>query len=177
MPRILSNEFLLKTLFELVVIGGGIWVIEFYLEYKYAPTKAAEILKKENFLNAKKDAFFEAIGIANKYMANVDYGSTDALTGNKIDPKFLHKHKPDLSNFELDINSAYSKLMTFTSDTSILSAYFRIFVTPPNEKHIPIAEMAKFLKAIRKDLGNDVNLPEEYKLLYIVMPSNQDSIN
>jgi ABC-type tungstate transport system permease subunit len=66
--------------------------------------------------------------------------------------------------------------MTVTSDTSILSTYFRIFVSPQNEKHIPIIAMEKFIKEIRKDLGAEIILPEEYKLLYIVLPSNQDSV-
>lgn len=165
-----------KAFLELVIIGGGLWLMQFYFENKYAPKRASQILEKENFLNAKKEAYFEAIAIANKVMANSDWGSTDALTGNKIDPKFLHKHQTDLSSFELEVNTVYSKLMTVAADTNILHTYFRIFVSPTNEEHVPIAEVENFVKEVRKDLGNEIPLPEEYRLLYIVLPSNQDSL-
>lgn len=176
MLKILTKEFLVKTIFEVVILGGFVFVMKQYFENKYAPITAAETLKRENFLNAKRDAYFQAIEIANKVLANSDFDSIDAFTGKKMASKFLHKHQKDLSEFELDINSVYSKLMIFTSDTSVLSSYFRIFVTPPNERHNPIIEMKKFINAIRKDLGNNENLPDEYKMLYIVMPSKADSI-
>ncbi|MCX6244906.1 MAG: hypothetical protein NTU98_09395 [Bacteroidetes bacterium] len=176
MENTFTKAFVLKVLFEAVVIGLFVWGIQFFFENKYKPITASEVLKRENFLNAKKNAYFEAIDIANKVMANLDYGSIDANTGNKIASEFLHKHPQDLSSFELEINSAYSKMMIFTSDTNILTSYFRIFVTPPTEKHIPIIEMRKFIVAIRKDLGNTEELPIEYKMLYIVMPSQQDSL-
>ncbi len=170
--KLFTKELLLKKLFDFLVIGIVVWGIHFYFENKYKSITAAEILNKENFLNGKKDAYFEAIKIANQYMANTDYDSINAYNGTKIPSNFLHKHKKDLSELELDINSAYSKLMIFTSDTTILSSYFRIFVTPPNEKHIPIIEMKKFIEAIRTDLGNEIDLPTGYTMLYIAMPSN-----
>jgi|SRR5688500_7892812 len=171
-----DKVFILKTIFELLIIGGGVWAIEYFFETKYAPIVAAETLKRENFLNAKKQAYFEAIEVANKVIANTDFDSVDALTGKVLAAKFLHKHTVSLSSFELEINDAYSKLMVFASDTNIISSFYRIFVTPPGEKHIPIVAMQKFVTAIRKDLGNDEDLPDNYQMLFIVMPSKEDSV-
>jgi len=165
-------NFIKQAIIQTILTGIIVYGVQQYFEYKFA----AKRLERENFINAKRDAYFEAIQIADKYMANTDYDSVDARTGKAIAAIYLHKHKTDLSSFEVEINTAYSKLMIFSADTNVLSSFYRIFVTPPTEKHVPIIEMKNFIKAVREDLGNSEKLPDEYEINYIVMPSKKDSI-
>lgn len=58
-----------------ISVGFGSW-----LNYKYGkklqelqPLTAEQILRKENYLNSKKDVFFESIGLINRRFASSEW--------------------------------------------------------------------------------------------------------
>ena len=173
-PNYFSKELLWKTIIEGLILALVVWGTQFYFQKQYAPEIAAATLRKENFLNSKRDAYLEAINAVNKYLANSRITDIDNLTGKQIDSVFVrYKDKIPLDTFELDINNAYNKLMIYAPDTSILGNYLRIFVSDGKHPHVPVIWLQKFIIAVRKDLGNDANLPDEYTLVYIAMPKKR----
>jgi len=72
----LVGQIIVQFVIQFVLIG----LILFWRQSKQAPLTAAETLKKENFLNAKRDTYFEAINILNRELAHTSFIIDGKLT-------------------------------------------------------------------------------------------------
>lgn len=146
MKKIFTPEFWSQIIIQVLVLGLILFFLQNYYKNKWAPLTAAETLKKENFLNAKRDTYFEAIDLLNRVLANASFTVDGKLADtSKRNPG---GHYPT----DLEINKCFSKLCIYSDNSEIPLVYQRIFIgNNPNIK--PVFEMVTFVNLVRKDLG------------------------
>lgn len=145
MKKIFNSEFFSKVILEAIIIGIIVFLIQGYFNNKWQPLTAAETLKKENFLNAKRDTYYEAINILNRNLAN----SSFTIDGQLADTS--NKNIGGAYPTDVEINSCFSKLCIYSDNPEIPVTYQRLFLNDKNSK--PILEMVTFINLVRKDLG------------------------
>ena len=161
-----SQDFWAKAILELIVLGIILFVFQKYFEHKLGPLTASETLKRENFLNAKRDVYYEAIEIANREYAYIDF--TDA-TGKVMTnyPRDRGTTKPT----EFEVNTCFSKLCIYSDDENIPRLFKQFFLHDSNGKPIQILE--DFVNLLRKDLGYGEGIikprKDEYQYISIGM--------
>jgi hypothetical protein len=157
----MKDSFLLnffgRILIEVLLIGIVVFLIQGHFENKWEPLTAAEILKKENYLNAKRDVYFEAITILNRALLNEpiwEKGRQPIDSLRNIGGKYPN---------DLEINSCFAKLCIFSDDQKIIKLYRSLFISQgPTAK--PILDMRNLIIHIRKDLGyGDTQLAKNFK--------------
>ena len=146
MKKFFTPELIGKVLIEVVVIGIIIFSVQLYFENKYKPITAEETLKRENFLNAKRDTYFLAIDILNRNLANSQF-TIDGKLSDTLNPNIGGKYPTDI-----EINSCFSKLCIYSNNPQIPVTFFKLFDT--NDKTLrPIFEMLTFVNLVREDMG------------------------
>lgn len=117
---------------------------------KMRPLTAEETLRRENYLNSKLKAYYEAIELLLEMIA-------------------AHRAKPSTSApsvssapGEFNINSCTSKMALFSDDPEILKQFWKCIQTPSP------ADIAVFISMLRKDLGYGqlVIKPEHYVYIF-----------
>jgi hypothetical protein len=108
MKKLINLELFIKIIFEVILIGLVVFFIQNYFQNKWEPLTAAETLKKENFLNAKRDIYFQAIELANRVIGHVDLYEPGQLTINK--PRKIGSTYPS----EFEVNNCFSKLCIYS---------------------------------------------------------------
>lgn len=159
-----KTEFVARVIIEVLLLGIVVFFIQKHFENKWAPLTAEETLRRENFLNAKRDTYFQAIDILNRAFANTDFIENGKLS----DPS--HRNRGGQYPTELEVNSCFSKLCIYSSNKEILSTYRKLFNT--NDKQLkPVLEMGKFINLLRKDLGYEsINVdPYQNEFQFIII--------
>ena len=120
MKKIFTGEFGLRIIIEVLLLGTVVFLIQEYYKNKWAPQTAAETLKNENFLNAKRDIYFDAISIANRYFEYLPWSGVeipDSSAG-------INHGQPKPT--ETEVNICFSKLCLY-SNKAVIDAYLKIF--------------------------------------------------
>lgn len=117
------------------------------------PATAEETLKRQNLINAKRDAFFEAINILSSYLEAVPWTGPD-----------IPEDRPKLHSrpSEAQVNTAVAKLALFADNPKIVDAYLRCFAGTS------APQVGELINLMRFDLGYG-NLkidPSSYKLYF-----------
>lgn len=117
------------------------------------PITAEETLRRQNLLNAKRDAFFEAITVLNTYLEAVPWQGPD-----------IPEDRPKLHSrpSEAVVNTAVAKLALFSDNPKIVEAYLNCFVGAS------APHLGELINLMRFDLGYG-NLkadPNSYKVYF-----------
>jgi hypothetical protein len=159
MKKIFTSDFIAGALLQVVLLGVIVFFIQKHFENKWAPLTAEETLRRENYLNAKRDVYFQAIDILNRALANSEF----IENGRKSHPS--DRNRGGKYPTELEVNSCFSKLCVYSSNKEILKAYRKLFDT--NDKQLkPILEMGKSINLLRKDLGYENIIVDPYQNEY-----------
>lgn len=143
--NIFTREFSIRVIIEVILLGIVVFFVQNHFQNKWQPLTAAETLKKENFLNAKRDVYFQAIELANRAVGNSDLYEPGK---NKIDrPRNIGSKYPT----EIEVNSCFSKLCIYSDDKEIILLFKEIFL--PINTTRPIAVLEDLINLMRKDLG------------------------
>ena len=145
MTKIFTSDFFGKIILEAIILGIIVFLIQGYFNNKWQPLTAAETLKKENFLNAKRDAYYEAINILNRNLAN----SSFTVNGQLSDTS--NRNIGGTYPSDVEINSCFSKLCIYSDNPEIPIIYQRLFLNNKNVRLI--LEMVTFINLVRNDLG------------------------
>jgi hypothetical protein len=146
MKKIFTPEYIGQIIIQFLIIGIILFFVQNHFQNKWAPLTAAETLKKENFLNAKRDTYFEAINILNRNLANSQF------IINGVVPDSSKRNIGGSYPTDVEINSCFSKLCIYSDNPQIPLTYQKLFYT--NDKNIrPILEMVNFINLVRRDLG------------------------
>jgi len=146
MKTIFSAEFFTRVIIEVILLGCVVFLIQKCAESKIIPYTAEETLRRENFLNAKRDVYFQAIEILNKNLANSEF----TINGKLVDTS--DRYRGCKYPTELEVNSCFSKLCIYSNDKEIPLTFYKLFNTD-NKSIRPIMEMSKFVNLLRKDMG------------------------
>ena len=144
--EIFTSKFIGQIIIQIILSGIVLFFLHSYFQNKWIPITAAETLKKENFLNAKRDIYFKAIDIVNRSLANSDFTINDVLQDT------TNRNRGGEYPTELEINSCFSKLCIYSDNSEIPMTFQKLFLTN-NEDLRPILEMVTFINLLREDLG------------------------
>lgn len=157
-----ENEFWIRILIDVVLLGfisigfGG------WLNFKYGkklkefePLTAEQILKKENYLNSKRDVFFELIQLINRSLASM----TLTWNGSQV-PK--SRVTENTRPTEVEINSCFSKLNLYVDNREILEKFPFLF----SGNTSPV-DIGNFISLLRKDLGYGDSIIDSEKYPYV----------
>jgi hypothetical protein len=164
MKKIFTTEFWGQIIIQFIIGGLILFFLQSYYKNKWAPMTAAETLKKENFLNSKRDTYFQAIDILNRNLANSEF------IENGVASDTANRKRGGDYPTELEINSCFSKLCIYSDDEKIPLTFYKLFDT--NDKSLrPILEMSIFINLVRKDLdyGNAIidTTQDRYKFIQV----------
>ncbi|MHA8061048.1 hypothetical protein PQG22_07205 [Aquirufa beregesia] len=160
---------IIKEIIILIIHVICTGLIVSYFQNKLIPLTAAETLKKENFLNSKRDTYFQALEILNRNLSNTNF----TINENFIDKTF--RLRGGKYPTELEVNNCFSKLCIYSENDSIPMTFARLFNTD-DKKLKPILEMSNFVKLIREDLGYGKttidSVGDRYKFITIHRPKD-----
>lgn len=145
MKNIFTSEFTGRLIIEVIALGIVVFLIQGYFNNKWQPITAAETLKRENFLNAKRDTYFEAINILNRNLAYTSFtvdGKLSDTTNRNIGGTYPS---------DIEINSCFSKLCIYSDNSEIPLLYQKMFLSDSSRR--PILQMVTFINLVRRDLG------------------------
>ncbi|MBE7689022.1 hypothetical protein [Tenacibaculum finnmarkense] len=155
-----NSEFLVRIIIDVVLIGFVSVGFGSWLNYKYGkklkelePQTAEQILRKENYLNSKRDVFFEVIELINRRFASSEWNGPQVPNNRTIE-----NTRPT----EVEINSCYSKLNLYVDDKLILEKYPYLFSGDSN----PV-EIGDFMSLLRTDLGYGKSMIDSENYPYI----------
>ena len=125
-----DTEFWIRIIIDVVLIGFISVGFGSWLNFKYGkklqelePLTAEQILRKENYLNSKRDVFFELIGLVNRRFASSEWNGPQVLKNRTVEHT-----KPS----EVEINSCFSKLNLYVDNKVILEKYPYLFAGDSN---------------------------------------------
>jgi len=149
-------------LVQIVVTGGVVVLSQTFIQNYFAKEK----LKNENFINSKKEAYFNAIEIAYREMAFTHY--RDARNGKVISDSARLRERITRPN-EVELNLAYGKLFLFSDNKEIPKNFYSIAL----KKGIDIDYLKRMMDAMRVELGDKDDIFANDTLLHIVnLPVN-----
>ena len=142
-------EWLQHVLTTATVTGASIFIIQKYLLArikhdfdlkleKIRPLTAEETLRRENFLNAKRDAFYEAISVVNQFLEAVPWEGPDVPPDRPV-----RGERPS----EATVNVCLAKISMFCDDGDIPTAFLACF-----QNASPVS-LGEFVSLLRRDLG------------------------
>jgi len=162
MKEIFNTELVVRICIEIIIFGFVVFFIQSYFENKWKPLTAAETLRRENFLNAKRDVYFEAIELANRVIGQFGLRQPG-------EPK-VKKVRNVGSEFptEFEVNTCFAKLCIYSDNKEIIRSFKEIIKTPDESK--PVAALETFVNLLRKDLGYGEAIigRDEYEYIQIV---------
>lgn len=156
------KEMVVKILIEVIVVGFVVFFVQSYFQNKWKPLTAAETLKKENFLNAKRDVYFEAIELANRVIGQFGLrqpGEPKIKTLRNVGAEFPT---------EFEVNTCFAKLCIYSDNKEITRLFKEIIKTHDGTN--PIALLEALINLMRKDLGYGEGIigANEYEYIQIV---------
>ena len=158
-------DWLIQVLTSVTTVGAGTWFIQQYVISKIKndfsvklekmrPLTAEETLRRENFLNAKRDAYDIVLDVATRKFA-----STKNWTGPGVPANRRITSEPPT---EFEINRAAGNIGMFSDDPNIIGLYIKMF------HHPSPFDLGNLLAALRADLGYGSGSidPERYCYLF-----------
>jgi hypothetical protein len=129
--------------FLLIVCAGG-WFsaqvkhkLDVALE-RMRPLTAEETLRRENYLNSKSQAYYEAITLVSRWLAATPWSGPDVPRD-----RSLEGNRPS----EAEINTGRAKLAMFVDNPEVLATFDTLF----GPASAPL--LGKFVEMARKDMG------------------------
>ncbi len=163
-----TKSLIITTAINFIVTGLLVFRIQKYFEGRWAPIIAESVLKKQNFINSKKETYSQAIDIITRFFATTDW----KINGKSIMPQ--NRNIGGTPPTELEMNACMIKLYFYSPNDSIPKSFKKILLPlKPNENLI--AEVSKLFNAIAMDIGNDAANIKTEEFEFIVTPS-KDSI-
>ena len=141
-----STNFWSDVILKLFIFGIFLFIFQKYFEHRLKPLTAEETLKRQNFLNAKKDVYYEAIELVNREFAHIDFKD---LAGNLLNS--FERNRGAKRPNEFEINSIFSKLCVYSDNKKIPLTFKRFFLKKPEDR--PIGILEEFINLIRHDMG------------------------
>ncbi|MDP4236459.1 MAG: hypothetical protein Q8919_08440 [Bacteroidota bacterium] len=125
---------------------------------------AAETLKKENYLNAKRDTYIEALDLMYRKLSTLQFhfGDVPSL-------KPYQRNTGSKPWTELEVNRCLSKLYVYSADPEIPAILESVFGS--GNTHA-ISSLVDFIARIRRDLGDTGQIISHEKFHYIEIPSD-----
>lgn len=156
------KQSVIMTLFQSVFISFLVFLSQNYLLKLWAPETAAETLKSENYINSKKETYYEAINLVTRSFAMFKFDSI------QVDPKFKRIRGTTYPS-EFEINSCLSKLHLYTDNKEIIDSYKRIInFTSGGKVDSLIHYQEIFLKNIKVELsGNKASTINNYQYIMV----------
>ena len=148
MKKIFTPEFIGQFILQVIAVGIIIFLVQGYFNNKWQPLTAAETLKKENFLNAKRDTYYQAIDILNRNLAHTSF----TVGGKLVDT--INSNIGGSYPSDIEINTCFSKLCIYSDNPKIPLTYQKLFLNDTAMK--PVLEMVTFINLVRQDLGYGV---------------------
>ena len=148
-----------------VVTAAAVWIIKKYVlgSIKHyfdrrlealKPLTAEETLRRQNYLNSKRDAFFDAVELVSKHLAAVPWSGSDV----PLD-RSLHGNRPS----ESEVNTCLAKLSLYSDDPEIPEAFLSCFSNASPDS------LGHFINRLREDLGYGTltSDPKDYKYCFM----------
>ena len=152
--------------FILLVILGGIFIFAWqkYFEHRLQPLTAEATLKKENFLNSKRETYFTALNLINRYLANSTWSGTN------IPDKKYGRNPGEPMPTETEVNTCYAKICLYTENKQILNCFVDFFGKSRSNKTTPML-LSELTNLMRLDLGygNSLLDPKKEEYNYITI--------
>lgn len=155
------NDWLLNLLLSGAFIGGFIWIVKKFVIEKIKhyfdlrlenlkPLTAEETLKRQNYLNSKRDVFFDAISIVSRHLEAVPWSGPDIPKD-----RYIRDVRPD----EYEVNTCLAKLSLYSDDPKIPDEFLNCF------GNATAVSLGHFVNRLRMDLGYGelTSNPEDYK--------------
>jgi hypothetical protein len=124
-----STDFWADAILKFLLLGVVLFAFQKYFEHRLKPLTAQETLKRQNFLNAKRDVYYEAIEIANREYAYIEFTNADGKVMTNY-PRDRGTKKPT----EFEVNSCFSKLCIYSDNPNIPRLYKKFFLHDPKGK-------------------------------------------
>lgn len=150
---------------KIIVYGLFVYLIQAYFTNSWGPTTAAETLKKENYINAKRDTYYQALDIVNREISGFNFNLN-------IDTVKYKRMKGATLPTEFEVNSCLAKLHIYSNNDEIINSYKKIFAFKGGLSDSVIHYQITLLKNIKKDLS-DVKSAAISNYEYIVV--NRDT--
>jgi len=145
-------RILLDVLLVAVVAVMGFWL---------NPLQAESTLRRQNYLNSKRDAYYEAVDVMMRWMGAVD-----------ISPAPSWRVPQGTIPTERDVNLAKAKLVLFMDKEEVVAQFDSFFASSANT----IRTFGQFVKLARMDMGYaDWQLLGKYKYLFVNPQPRLDS--
>ncbi|MBL4701057.1 MAG: hypothetical protein JKX85_07350 [Phycisphaeraceae bacterium] len=127
---------------------------------KLKPLTAEDILRRQNFLNSKRDAFFDEVDIVCKHLGSVPWNGPDIPMD-----RVLSGDRPS----ESEVNTCQAKLAIYSDDPEILEKFQKCFGKASS------VLVGEFLNQLRKDLGYEALKvePGNYKYIFMRDPNHE----
>jgi hypothetical protein len=138
---------ILKVIVESLLIGILLMLGQSIISHKIEPMTASEILKNENYLNAKKEVYFESIEIINRIFATSNWSEIEL---DSIEKYGYKRNSGTLYPTELESNLVYCKLCLYSGNVKI-PMKFRDFFDQKKDKNTPL--LCEFINLLKEDLG------------------------
>ncbi|WP_416438627.1 hypothetical protein [Phnomibacter sp. MR] len=97
---------------KIIVFGLFVFLIQAYFTNSWGPTTAAETLKKENYINSKREAYFDAINLVNREISGFNFNLN-------IDTSKFKRIKGSSLPTEYEVNSSLTKLHLYSDNPEI----------------------------------------------------------
>ena len=153
-------------LFNLVLIIGLFLLFKIYIPSAVQhgfdvklehikPLTAEEILKRENFLNSKRDVYFEALELVSRNLACSNWSLQNP---NMVRTEDL------IYPTEVEVNTVLAKLTIFTNDPQIPRKFAELF--PGGDRKVVIKDIGNFVNILREDMGYGGSGISDEKYIY-----------
>lgn len=165
------NDWIANMLGSATVTGIAILVINQYvvgrIKHEFdcriealKPLTAEETLRRENFLNAKRDAFYDAILVLSQFLEAVSWSGPNIPQDRPVQGK-----RPT----EAVVNTCLAKISMFCDDPEIPNAFLKCF-----QNASPVS-LGQFVNRLRQDLGyKELPFdPNEYKRFFSREPGQK----
>lgn len=157
-------DWLQTVIASSAVTAAAIWIIQRYVLARIKhdfdlrlealkPLTAEDTLKRQNYLNSKRDAFFDAVAVVSRHLEAVPWSGSDIPADRPVSGQ-----RPS----EAEVNTCLAKLSLYSDDPAIPEAFLSCFadVSPVSLGH--------FIDQLRRDLGYGAlpSAAERYKYFF-----------
>lgn len=166
-------DWLQHVLTSATVTGASIWIIQKYLLVKIKhdfdlklerikPLTAEETLRRQNYLNSKRDAYFEAAATLCRHLEAAEWNGPDVPKD-----RITTGSRPT----EAEINGCLAKLALYSDDPEIAKGFMVAF------QNASPASLGIFLNRLRQDLGYGElpTAPEDYGYVFARSPNTTNA--
>lgn len=140
--EVFNKSFWWTIIINTLFTGIFVYCLHLWFDNKFK----VSYLKEENFINKKRDIYFEVLNVATKYLSADDWANDTA----KASRNFVRPI--DNMPSESEINLCVSKLAIYSDDLNIPLCFYDI-IKPNGNKESVSTKLSKLSKLMRVDLG------------------------